>query len=585
MLSKFYTPTCVVQNVSSSAVRVIGLTTIQPGETIDLYKEIDSRVDLFEDPILKALEKPQGDLYVKVVIRKRLRILAINLPQFNYSIVHPDNIDAINEPSPGQIPAYFDGDQFEWIDGAINGVADPLEVNNGIASIPPASAGTDGYLTAFDWARFNSAVKGAQRIWQYQDFSSPVGTSLSLSAFENGTGLAFDASYIQDDTATIVLVSDNTAPPTTTLSFPGSVLPGNRVEVSSHIGTTVILNQAPDSSLTCRVYYLVSVPSNIALPNDYQEAPDFLRGAEYSNLDSYYVNQNADEVIYGEKTFSDQSIHSSSIRIPVGAAPGLVLTSSDGLGNAVWSFPSSSSGDGYWTSDNNLDIYNNNIGGVGIGTSTVDGYAKLDVQSTTQGVLIPRMTEAQRDAINNSSNGLLVFNTDENRVNLYDGYIEEWLDTSQPVTSFLPPLSPYHGQLWVKTPEYELFVYDPNRGKWISPRTISTSASRFSFNASNIYLRSSDGCPSNISPFVLPFDCTLVGMSASAELAATWTIEARVNNVLVPGASLTVSSATQGLDFLLNIDFSEGDAVQIYLSSLSGIRRPRATLFFSRSVA
>ena len=44
---------------------------------------------------------------------------------------------------------------------------------------------------------------------------------------------------------------------------------------------------------------------------------------------------------------------------------------------------------------------------------TADQYAMLDVTSTSKGVLIPRMTQAQRDAIATTpTTGLLIFQTD-----------------------------------------------------------------------------------------------------------------------------------------------------------------------------
>lgn len=56
---------------------------------------------------------------------------------------------------------------------------------------------------------------------------------------------------------------------------------------------------------------------------------------------------------------------------------------------------------------------------VGINTSTPDASAALDVKSTTQGLLIPRMTKVQRDAVNmvggvsTPATGLLVYQTDD----------------------------------------------------------------------------------------------------------------------------------------------------------------------------
>src|SRR6185369_5039823 len=55
------------------------------------------------------------------------------------------------------------------------------------------------------------------------------------------------------------------------------------------------------------------------------------------------------------------------------------------------------------------------IGGeaqVGIGTSTPNASAALDVSSTNKGLLIPKMSQAQRGSIINPANGLLVYQTD-----------------------------------------------------------------------------------------------------------------------------------------------------------------------------
>ena len=49
---------------------------------------------------------------------------------------------------------------------------------------------------------------------------------------------------------------------------------------------------------------------------------------------------------------------------------------------------------------------------VGIGTATPDASAQLDIASTAKGMLIPRMTQSQRNAIANPAKGLLIYQTD-----------------------------------------------------------------------------------------------------------------------------------------------------------------------------
>jgi hypothetical protein len=58
---------------------------------------------------------------------------------------------------------------------------------------------------------------------------------------------------------------------------------------------------------------------------------------------------------------------------------------------------------------------------VGIGTTSPNNSALLDLSSTNKGLLIPRMTSAQRNAIANAATGLLVFDLDTNSFLFYTG--------------------------------------------------------------------------------------------------------------------------------------------------------------------
>ncbi len=63
------------------------------------------------------------------------------------------------------------------------------------------------------------------------------------------------------------------------------------------------------------------------------------------------------------------------------------------------------------------------VGQTGVGTTSPNASAKLDVTSTTQGFLTPRMTTAQRNAIASPATGLVIFNTETNCFNFYTGTV------------------------------------------------------------------------------------------------------------------------------------------------------------------
>ena len=60
-------------------------------------------------------------------------------------------------------------------------------------------------------------------------------------------------------------------------------------------------------------------------------------------------------------------------------------------------------------------------GNIGIGTSNPEEAAALDISSTTRGFLPPRMTTGLRNAIASPVAGLVIYNTDENALNVYNG--------------------------------------------------------------------------------------------------------------------------------------------------------------------
>ena len=67
------------------------------------------------------------------------------------------------------------------------------------------------------------------------------------------------------------------------------------------------------------------------------------------------------------------------------------------------------------------------IAQVGVGTVSPDASAALEIESTTSGLLPPRMTTVERDLINNGvwAEGLTIYNTDTKCLELYNG--TDWI--------------------------------------------------------------------------------------------------------------------------------------------------------------
>lgn len=71
-----------------------------------------------------------------------------------------------------------------------------------------------------------------------------------------------------------------------------------------------------------------------------------------------------------------------------------------------------------------LDGTNNNIG---INTSTPAVSSLVDMNSTTRGLLIPRMTTTQRNAITSPASGLMIYNTTTQTIDTYNGTTSAWV--------------------------------------------------------------------------------------------------------------------------------------------------------------
>jgi uncharacterized protein (TIGR02145 family) len=92
--------------------------------------------------------------------------------------------------------------------------------------------------------------------------------------------------------------------------------------------------------------------------------------------------------------------------------------------------------------DNSEKLRITTNGNIGVGTNSPEASAKLDVNSNTQGLLPPRMTNSQRDAIVAPANGLIIFNTSSGCPNYFsNGTWYEWCGTGVLPNGILASLS------------------------------------------------------------------------------------------------------------------------------------------------
>lgn len=89
-------------------------------------------------------------------------------------------------------------------------------------------------------------------------------------------------------------------------------------------------------------------------------------------------------------------------------------------------------------------------GSVGIGTTSPNSAAALEIVSTTKGLLLPRLTTIQRNSIAQPPAGLVIYNTTTNTVQGYGGSSAEWLNTN----------ATYAGSvaIWNNSPVWQTFT-------------------------------------------------------------------------------------------------------------------------------
>lgn len=267
-----------------------------------------------------------------------------------------------------------------------------MPFNAGVYTLP---AGYDIPVVA------NSALG---MVWSYQtmsDIEAAINAAYTHAAgsdtqvqFNDGGSLAGSSGFTYNKTTHSVAITGDTN--TATLSVGTaqvaghSVTIGGSIPVSSNLSTALVVNgtfSATTDSVGSQVTGTIAA-STAVTEFDHYAASDVTLGSG-ATLANHYGFVGSD--------------------FAVGSTNMIHFLSFMSAGANKWSFYSAGTAKSFFN------------GQVGIGQSTPDASAKLQIDSTTQGLLIPRMTTTQKNAISSPATSLLVFDTVLGEFDYYTG--------------------------------------------------------------------------------------------------------------------------------------------------------------------
>ena len=126
----------------------------------------------------------------------------------------------------------------------------------------------------------------------------------------------------------------------------------------------------------------------------------------------------------------------------------------------------------------------------------------------------------------------------------------------------------------------DITVYDKTRTKWFGiNREYMGFWGRDNQNNADEYLRAGDFTSNQSGPRLFR-NMTLIGITAQTNGAETWTVRVRRNGVVTNLASLALVAVAGAQVITTNVDFSQGDRIQVYCDG-SSVDRPYVRLEFA----
>ncbi|SHF41013.1 fibrinogen-like YCDxxxxGGGW domain-containing protein [Chryseobacterium sp. OV279] len=151
--------------------------------------------------------------------------------------------------------------------------------------------------------------------------------------------------------------------------------------------------------------------------------PPRLSGDQLQGMDSYYNDDQKGAIVFVTDAVSSPSPKTKNISTAGYYYYDAILSQWIALGSGSEPWKNT---DGQGAVSNTEPIYH--MGQVSIGSSLADTNAVLDISSNAKGILLPRMSSSNRNAISTpAANGLLIYNTTTNCLNYFDGNASKWL--------------------------------------------------------------------------------------------------------------------------------------------------------------
>lgn len=109
-------PKLLVKNISGSDLLILGDLPIRPGQTIDVYRSAEYHSDSREltNRILRDLEMPDGDLYIKWKVKRKIEIIEFQNPNYQGDGLVASKIQTMNNAFNGSYLGFV-SNKLAWL--------------------------------------------------------------------------------------------------------------------------------------------------------------------------------------------------------------------------------------------------------------------------------------------------------------------------------------------------------------------------------------------------------------------------------------------------------------------------------------